>query len=72
MREDELQELLRSRLGLRVEREMAAYMLRQLESGSDSIPIIAGDARTGAAISRTVSVESLRSLFAGRSSISGN
>lgn len=49
MEENAVQSAIREKLGLRVGPEMAAYVLRQLEAGNQTIGIIGGDARTGVA-----------------------
>jgi hypothetical protein len=67
MNPDEVRTLFLQRLGLRIGPETAAYVLRRLEAGhaalplggsagesAGGIPVMAGDARTGVAVRRTV------------------
>ena len=54
MTDTDLTDLLLHRWGLRISREMAKYLLRQIESATSArstepIPVIAGNARTGVA-----------------------
>jgi hypothetical protein len=64
MQETQLQSLMRERMGLRIGREMAAYLLRHKDDACPSIPLIADDARTGAAMQRDLPLETLRKLLA--------
>jgi hypothetical protein len=56
----QVQTIFRERLGLRIGPAVAGYVLSRIESGRDSpmplgaIPVIASDARTGAAVRRIV------------------
>ena len=63
MTAEEVRKLFLNRLGLRIGPETAAYVLRRLEAGqaapglgepAGEIPVMAGDARTGAAVRRFV------------------
>ena len=48
---DHLRRLVLDRLGLRIGPEMSEYVLRRLRSGVlDPIPVMGGNARTGAAV----------------------
>ena len=59
---ERLQALLRERFSIRVERETGAYVLRRLArtSGIVEIPVLGGDARTGVATRRGLSVPDLQ------------
>jgi hypothetical protein len=60
MPESPLQTQVREKLGLRVGKEMAAYILRKLDQSADTpIPIMAGDARTGVPIHREIPASEL-------------
>jgi hypothetical protein len=69
MDERELQERVRRRLGLRVGREMAGYMLERIEplgavpGGGPDVDVIGGDARTGEPVRTRFSAEVLRQLL---------
>lgn len=69
MRESDLQELVRRRLGLRVGKEMAAYMLEQIgqlgavPGAASDIAVIGGDARTGTPVRTRIASETLRQLL---------
>jgi hypothetical protein len=52
----EAQQLLLDRLGLRVGPEMAAYVLRSLDAGVATTPVIATDAKTGVAVKQDVAL----------------
>ena len=47
MVETELQKLVRMRLGLRIDPQMAEYLGKRLADTTGLIPLIGGDARTG-------------------------
>ena len=74
MEETEVQALLREQLGLRIGREMASYIVRQLGTALDpstaqsTIRIIAGDARTGLPLCVELPCERLRALATAPSS----
>ena len=68
MNPDEVRKLFLHRLGLRIGPETAAYVLRRLQAGQSALPIgdaaggiavMAGDARTGVAVRRTVDVSQI-------------
>jgi hypothetical protein len=62
MNEHEIRRRLLARFGLRVRPEMTRYILAQLgeSDGPNEFPIIAGDARTGVAIRRSIARDALR------------
>ena len=68
MNAEDVRRLFLERLGLRIGPETAAYVLRRLEAGhaalplgevAGGIPVMAGDARTGVAVRRTISVSQI-------------
>jgi hypothetical protein len=58
-----LRNMLRLRHGIRIEEEMAAYLLRRLaEAGADggAIPVLGCDARTGVPLRKSIPVDLLQ------------
>ena len=66
MSENDVQRRVREKYGLRLGPEMAAYVLRQLQEGTlQTIPVIAGDARTGVAVRKQLPADELRQTLSG-------
>ena len=73
MSPEDVRKLFLERLGLRIGPETAAYVLRRLEAGHvalplgdapGGIPVMAGDARTGVAVRRMISVSQITGTHA--------
>jgi hypothetical protein len=64
MIENELQQRVREKLGLRVGPEVAAYLARRLEQPAASILVMAGDARTGRPLLAELDSRELRAAAA--------
>ncbi len=62
--ESDLERVGRQQLGLRVGKEMAAFVQRRLDAGAASIPLIGRDARTGLPVNRTLDAQSLKETLA--------
>ncbi len=61
MTDSQVPDVILKRFGLRIQPQMGQYVARQLsKSSSDSIPVIAGDARTGVAVRQLIAANELR------------
>jgi hypothetical protein len=62
MAENELQDAICRKLGLRVGPEVAEYLRQQARQSAGEIPVMAADARTGMPIQAKVTVEALKEI----------
>jgi hypothetical protein len=60
MNATDVRQCLLQQFDLRIEPEMSEYILRQLNSAAGSVPVIGGDARTGAPIRKIIPAQNLR------------
>ena len=64
MPETPFQQRIREQLNLRVGPETAAYLARRLDESADSVPVMAGDARTGRPLLTDLDAAALKAAIA--------
>ncbi len=63
----QIADLLLNRYQLRVQPEMAEFVLKRLSrASSDKIPVMGGDARTGVAVRQLLAAQDLHRAFLGK------
>ena len=70
MSDDQIRNIMVHGFGLRIQPNMTAYVRRRLLSRAhESIPVIGGDARTGVAVRKLITLRALQQAAAGASSV---